>query len=849
MQDTDYLEDIINLFHSTKESYGTLKKCEFHFHSPASHDYELIPNNRYTDLKIEEILDFAVRQSYLTKDNSEKIIEDIEHYQGEAYFHELKSSKKPFASFKEYISYMLLAHKLYQKQIEVAILTDHNTINGFKKLKYALEEYYKERIKGWDSQRPIYLFLGVEISCSEQNHLIGIFNENDYEKVQQFLLDVVISEEEGTYLTSEQLIKDITKDLDGLAYIAHLNSSNLYGSGLYNKTLFSSNLMKVFGLTNLSTEKSQRGRIKNFNKAASKNLGIIYEGDSHSIETIGVKNTWIKFNKIDFPALKKAFHNHSINIYTEKPQKSDTFIKGMLVFPGEKGFLMNKPSYPSNEPFCIDFSRDLNCIIGGRGSGKSTILNILEAALTLEIQGMKNLEFISQHEKIYIMFFHKQSDYILEFIPQKRDLSREYYVENILLPNSYIEKSKEKYLLTKDWVNLFKVSEDSYTTLTHGDVERILGNIYRRSYSINNIINLIRQGNVDEFIKEIILHGLDGDSFSNYTDQIKNTKDRSFNKFLRENIDKIIDSATERKERINKIINGFNLRYSELLKVEYSPKIKNTDYYLLDLLNLISSEAHVEKTYLTWNDVARYIQSFSQKHGFLLFIKLLLQKKFGKLDDIMPISFYVDTTDLQFSDIESNYEIINEENKMRIFQTIFNKITIERKTIETSINKWLEVIDEFTLMFNVNSKEITSNKSSYMKEISEMSLGQQVVAVLSFLFNFGHYANDNTPLVIDQPEDNLDNQYIYKNLVESLKKIKNNRQVIVVTHNSTIVTNSDTEQVIVLESNNENGWIANKGYPSDRKIAKLIINCLEGGIESFTHKMHTYSLFVDELKG
>ena len=183
-----------------------------------------------------------------------------------------------------------------------------------------------------------------------------------------------------------------------------------------------------------------------------------------------------------------------------------------------------------------------------------------------------------------------------------------------------------------------------------------------------------------------------------------------------------------------------------------------------------------------------------------------------------------------------------------ILLIIFNVLSIDYRTLLIdSIYKWFEVIDDFTLKFNINSKEQSYHSKPVMKEITEMSLGQKVVAILTFVFNYGYYVNDNTPLIIDQPEDNLDNQYIYKNLVESLKRVKNNRQVIIVTHNSTIVTNSDTEQVIVMDSNHTNGWVENKGYPSDKRITKLIINYLEGGIESFKHKMQTYTLFINEL--
>ena len=128
-----------------------------------------------------------------------------------------------------------------------------------------------------------------------------------------------------------------------------------------------------------------------------------------------------------------------------------------------------------------------------------------------------------------------------------------------------------------------------------------------------------------------------------------------------------------------------------------------------------------------------------------------------------------------------------------------------------------------------------------MKNVEHLSLGQKVVAILTFVIQYGLYSNDNTPLIIDQPEDNLDNPYIYSNLVKSLREVKNNRQVILVTHSSTIVTNSDAEQVIVLNSNNECGWVEQKGYPSDQKVLKYILIYLEGGVYSFKHKMETYT--------
>jgi broad-specificity NMP kinase len=62
--------------------------------------------------------------------------------------------------------------------------------------------------------------------------------------------------------------------------------------------------------------------------------------------------------------------------------------------------------------------------------------------------------------------------------------------------------------------------------------------------------------------------------------------------------------------------------------------------------------------------------------------------------------------------------------------------------------------------------------------------------------------------------------------VKSLRKIKTKRQVIVSTHSATIVTNADSEQVIVMESDNKHGWLLKKGYPSDKVVLGHIVSIL-----------------------
>ena len=143
------------------------------------------------------------------------------------------------------------------------------------------------------------------------------------------------------------------------------------------------------------------------------------------------------------------------------------------------------------------------------------------------------------------------------------------------------------------------------------------------------------------------------------------------------------------------------------------------------------------------------------------------------------------------------------------------------------------------LKFNTNSNNTNDYKKIY-KSIKNLSLGQRVVALLDFIFILGEFKNDRKPLLIDQPEDNLDNSYIYENLVQSLIKEKSKRQVIVATHNSTIVTNAKAECIIVMESDNERAWVKQIGYPYEKCMISLILKYLEGGEESFRHKEFVY---------
>lgn len=124
------------------------------------------------------------------------------------------------------------------------------------------------------------------------------------------------------------------------------------------------------------------------------------------------------------------------------------------------------------------------------------------------------------------------------------------------------------------------------------------------------------------------------------------------------------------------------------------------------------------------------------------------------------------------------------------------------------------------------------------KSISQLSLGQQQSILLAILIQ----SKNSVPLLIDQPEDHLDSEFIYKTIVSNLKKIKEARQVIIVTHNANIAVLGDAELIIPLKSTSDKTSIINRGSIDLETIQKDCCAILEGGERAFSHRQKIYSI-------
>ena len=122
------------------------------------------------------------------------------------------------------------------------------------------------------------------------------------------------------------------------------------------------------------------------------------------------------------------------------------------------------------------------------------------------------------------------------------------------------------------------------------------------------------------------------------------------------------------------------------------------------------------------------------------------------------------------------------------------------------------------------------------RRLADLSGGQQVGLLLSLLLE----TDDERPLVIDQPEDELDNRFLLETLLPALWGLKGRRQVILATHNANIVVNGDADQVIHLEATANRGRVAHSGAIEEPAVRDAIISTVDGGEEAFRMRKVKY---------
>lgn len=191
--------------------------------------------------------------------------------------------------------------------------------------------------------------------------------------------------------------------------------------------------------------------------------------------------------------------------------------------------------------------------------------------------------------------------------------------------------------------------------------------------------------------------------------------------------------------------------------------------------------------------------------------------------------------DILVGDIADSYmDLIEIYNDFGVEESKINLLCSGGSNLQNFKSKFIENINEF-LTYRVPDKYTIYYKG---RALVQHSLGQRASALIIFILTL----KENDLIIIDQPEDDLDNQTIYLDVITELKKIKNKTQFIFATHNPNIPVLGDCEQVVSCSYNDD--LIETKAGSIDNKeIQQNIVDIMEGGNEAFKQRKMIYELW------
>ncbi len=831
-----------------------------------------------------------------------------------------------------------------EKKIDCVAITDHNSGEWIDILQQELKNI-EDRKPDW--YHPLYLFPGVEISAYGNVHVLAIFGCNKNKSGIDSLLDAVnyqgtkgdsdavttksltevvdeIAERGGIPLPAHtDKTRGLFKELEGLTLQQILENENIHAIELCN-----SNYQKPPLYTR---EKIQWTKIKG--------------SDTHSCNdpTFGTF-TWIKMDKPSIEGLKLALQDGdaSVNLnMSENPNKlPNNFI--------EKLEISNAKYIGRVETLECNFSPFLNAIIGGRGTGKSTLLEFIRLVMGRDEDIHKNLKMESrkyfdvdmeedgslliEDSKISLTYckgkvqyrlnwFHNQDYPLLEEEKDGVWSSCDGEIKSLFPVRIYSQK--EIFELAKEPSALIEIIDEAsmVDALRLKTWEKDLVNRYKQIESKQRELN-------DKISEENKLRG----ELNDYARQIEQIE-KSGHK-------EVLQNYRERQKQLNEL-ESLEGKWKEMRDqlLETLEKITPANFYqelfsenkdiLSDLkrtndkwssihnklkelrkkAELIIDEWQTETDVAPWmqdleSDIASYEQLRSDferqgiapdKYHLLLTQQKSIQKELELIDEYQSVQQTLESEKKEvFDQIRESRKVLSKKRQEFLASVLHDNqfVSIEvlpfgetwdeieneirrilqcpdrfdrdfeglKKTYEQGdgdkINKLKETINairnevreaehrsfatrlqalspesiiDLNLWFPEDNLKITFGPNQ--QPIKRGSPGEKAAALLAFILSYG-----DEPLLLDQPEDDLDNALIYDLIVRQLRETKSKRQVIIVTHNANIVVNGDAEMVLPLEVIKGQTYVQQPASIQEKKVREAICNILEGGEKAFEQR-------------
>jgi hypothetical protein len=252
-----------------------------------------------------------------------------------------------------------------------------------------------------------------------------------------------------------------------------------------------------------------------------------------------------------------------------------------------------------------------------------------------------------------------------------------------------------------------------------------------------------------------------------------------------------------RQEFINK-----NLAGNSSIKVEISP-LCDSDGLEKSFRDVLGKS---DGTFLS------EICDSDKRTGFLFNLDVDLNSTHGaKIENIISLDYY-------FSILDDFKVDLFDFRKGEVYRQ-----KIGKRFIDFMMQQKAHIFDAINLWFPEDKLTIKFHDGKKFRDFSQGSAGQKASAVLYFLLSYGA-----EPLILDQPEDDLDNGLITNLIVSKLHDNKANRQIIIVTHNPNIVVNGDSEYVISLEDKGQIK-VLSAGSLQETSVRKNVCEIMEGG--------------------
>lgn len=862
-----------------------------------------------------------------------------------------------------------------QKGLKCIAITDHNDYRGIDEIKQLCEE------------NDIIAFPGVELSCdSSKVHLLILFDTTcSGENVRDFLSSVgIYSETLGdSASTGQGTIDQVCEKAQGMGALviaAHIDEFNGICEISYDNVnkLLDRKYLSAVQVVNVDvwekyqadhnidaacaklSEKYGREISKDkakewyntYLQALNSDLPLLSfsdnpcdEGQSkHGLWGIGRSYTWLKMHTgPDLESVRQAFLSFDMRVRNIFESRNIPDIEPELWIQKVEieNTLLNE-----NDTIEVSFNPQLNTIIGGRGSGKSSIIRVIAGgtksfdAENLDLIKAEQDNFYKQvnkkdkkgifqkDSKITMYLNRAEQSYKLEIddIQNMENQSRKLYR---LEEGEWIEISDVNYLdffkaqiYTQKQIYELAIDSNSLLSIIDRDIQEIdqvvidkdtkLNKVIAKCLEINDLEKTI--GEETRYITELkdIEEQISRYESSGISEVLKKkqkfeTQSKIFNDYYRtrneqsEQLRKALDDLEPGDEKIT-IIEDLELKDIMTQAVERYAQRKNSIKEILDLINLdlenLKKEVEDSGWQNTGKDIATQYNEVVAKlrNEGINFDKLdeLLEKKKSKINDLDKVrvskekleiiqeerkQLYAEYSDAstQISQMRTKFlnNVIGQDTNVKFqIQRRRNRVSFIQM-MKTVLNKSNATIDEDIEMFadiffgkdgtekfrevvqNIRNKNNTTDYAartraaitemtpeafarmiyfipeddlvvSYKPEkskkyipLSNASAGQKTTAILTFLLAYG-----NLPLLLDQPEDDLDNKLVYDLIVTRLKKTKSKRQIIVVTHNANIPVNGDAEYIISMDSDTDLIKTKYQGTMDDGNIRKEICDVM-----------------------